>query len=640
MSWDDFIQTLAYDSENIADGEWTDYLELLEWLHSHPMNINTATPEEMAALPFLTPSQIEAIQAYVHLNGTMLSLGELALIPALDSQIRRVIPLFFTAEPPKNGHTGKEKKGFHLQHMTHTLDTRMDIPMYYRKGYQTGAYIGNPLYSRIRYAVTGRHVEAGVHVKKDPGERFYDSYGGYATIRDKGVLKTAIIGDYRAGWGEGLVINSARPWGKTTMTSGIGRGVRPMTGVSESGFLRGVAVTLATRTCTDDNRTSRPTVSGTLFFSHKALDATLNDKGEVQTLVTNGYHRTDTELNKKENTLTTVTGAHIQTTVGHFTIGATGYWQHFNRILAPGNATYRQWLPRGQDFGIAGIHFGYSHYKWSGSTEVAYSTSNGGVAALARMQKLVNRNLKFSALGRYYDYRYHSFMASAISENSGVQNETGAMLTIEARPLTRLVMTAFADFFFHYWPRYGMTTSDNGQEMMTEWIWETTEIHALSFRYRIKRKAANDAMTAHHHLRAQWTCRPSEKWRLQSTVTLHLASGSRPGIGIGQLLHGRTSRVKTLRFSLMAGYFHAPDYGTRIYIYEPALRNSTAPSMYYGHGMRLVSTIRYVFPHSHWMTEVRYAMTHMFDRNSISSGNQEILSPTKQDVSIQIAMEY
>ena len=73
MSWDDFVQSLPYDEESMGEEAWQQYLEQLEWLHSHPMDINSATPGEMALLPFLTPAQIEAIQAYVHLDGPLKS---------------------------------------------------------------------------------------------------------------------------------------------------------------------------------------------------------------------------------------------------------------------------------------------------------------------------------------------------------------------------------------------------------------------------------------------------------------------------------------------------------------------------------------------------------------------------------------
>ncbi|MBQ3130171.1 MAG: helix-hairpin-helix domain-containing protein [Bacteroidaceae bacterium] len=635
MSWDDFVQSLTYDEESMGEEAWQQYLEQLEWLHSHPMDINSATPDEMAMLPFLTPAQIEAIQAYVHLDGPMKSLGELALIPAIDYQTRRVLPLFFTV---RHGEGRKSKKGSWFRNMQNSLDSRMDIPLYYRKGYQTGKYRGNPMYNRIRYSLESDHVNIGAHAKKDPGEGFYDSFGGYAMIRNKGIVRTAIIGDYRAGWGEGLVISRGTSTGKSSMMSNTSQGIRPMTGMSESGFLRGVAITLGK--VGDPGRQAKFRMSGTLFASYRALDATLDEDGNARTIVESGYHRTESEIAKKNNTRSALVGAHILAEMGHFSVGATGYWQHFNRTLSPGNDQYRRWYPQGQDFGVIGLHGGYSYYRWTASAEVAYSTVHGGIATLGRVQWLANRNLKIGVLGRYYDHKFYSFLAAAICENSRVQNESGAMLRIEARPWDRLSLIAYADFFADYWPRYGMTKSSNGQELMLEGKFEVSGKHSLSLRYQMKRKAANDLILARHRMKAQWTCLPSGKWKLQSTALVHMAPTKEPGFGFSQLIQGRMLKEDALRLGLMAGYFHAPDYLTRIYIYEPSLWNSTSSTSYYGHGLRFATTIRYTFPRSHWMIEAKYALTHMLDRSSISSGLQEILSPTRQDISVQLRMTY
>ena len=635
MSWDDFVQSLTYDEESMGEEAWQQYLEQLEWLHSHPMDINSATPDEMAMLPFLTPAQIEAIQAYVHLDGPMKSLGELALIPAIDYQTRRVLPLFFTV---RHGEGRESKKGGWFRNMQNSLDSRMDIPLYYRKGYQTVKYRGNPLYNRIRYSLESDHVNIGAHAKKDPGESFYDSFGGYAMIRNKGIVRTAIIGDYRAGWGEGLVISRGTSTGKSSMMSNTSQGIRPMTGMSESGFLRGVAITLGK--VGDPGRQAKFRMSGTLFASYRALDATLDEDGNARTIVESGYHRTESEIAKKNNTRSALVGAHILAEMGHFSVGATGYWQHFDRTLSPGNDQYRRWHPQGQDFGVIGLHGGYSYYRWTASAEVAYSTVHGGIATLGRVQWLANRNLKIGVLGRYYDHKFYSFQAAAICENSRVQNESGAMLRIEARPWDRLSLTAYADFFADYWPRYGMTKSSNGQELMLEGKFEVSGKHSLSLRYQMKRKAANDLILPRHRVKAQWTCLPSGKWKLQSTALVHMAPTKEPGFGFSQLVQGRMLKEDALRLGLMAGYFHAPDYLTRIYIYEPSLWNSTSSASYYGHGLRFATTIRYTFPRSHWMIEAKYALTHMLDRGSISSGLQEILSPTRQDISVQVRMTY
>ncbi len=460
-------------------------------------------------------------------------------------------------------------------------------------------------------------------------------------LSDQGIVRTAIAGDYRAGWGEGLVLGRGGFYSKENMNSPAS-GVRPMTGMAESGFLRGVAVTLGrpvAAVATGGRKNFR--LSGTLLASYQAADATLTEEGEVRTLVTSGYHRTETEREKRNNTHTALVGGHVRADMGHFHVGLTGYWQHFDRVLSPGDATYRRWYPKGSDFGVLGVHGGYSYYRWTVSAEVAYSTNHGGVATLGRVQWLAHRNLKLGVLGRYYGHRYYSFQSAAMAEGSRAQNETGGMLRVEARPWSRLALVSYVDFFSDYWPRYGMSMSSRGQELMAEARWDAATRHSLSLQYKMKRKADSDIIIPRHRLRAQWTYLPSTRWRLQSTAMINMASDQTPGFAFSQLVRGKMSPRDALNIGVMGAYFHAPDYLTRVYIYEPSLWNSTSPSTsYYGHGLRLMAILRYTFPGSHWMVEAKYALTHMLDRNSIASNLQEILSPTRQDISVQVRMTY
>ena len=64
---------------------------MYESMHESPLNINTATREELSQLPFLTFKQIEDIHAYIYMHGPMLSLGELQLTGSLDYETRKML---------------------------------------------------------------------------------------------------------------------------------------------------------------------------------------------------------------------------------------------------------------------------------------------------------------------------------------------------------------------------------------------------------------------------------------------------------------------------------------------------------------------------------------------------------------------
>ena len=105
-TWDDFVDEFTTDDELAEEENWTLFLEELKMRHEHPLNINTATREELSQLPFLSENQIEQIHAYIYLHGTLKSLGELRLIPLIDEDTRRKLGLFvFAGDNPVRKHS-------------------------------------------------------------------------------------------------------------------------------------------------------------------------------------------------------------------------------------------------------------------------------------------------------------------------------------------------------------------------------------------------------------------------------------------------------------------------------------------------------------------------------------------------------
>ena len=79
-----------------------DDYDVLADLAAHPLNLNTASREELARIPFLTAEQIEDLQAYVYQYHGMQSLGELAMIESLDALRRQLLPYFVYVSPVRN----------------------------------------------------------------------------------------------------------------------------------------------------------------------------------------------------------------------------------------------------------------------------------------------------------------------------------------------------------------------------------------------------------------------------------------------------------------------------------------------------------------------------------------------------------
>ena len=624
VAWDDFLQAYSSDEELAEEEDWLLSLEELKALHEEPMNINTASVEELMRLPFLSPEQIEEIHAYIYLHGEMKTLGELRLLRRMDETTRRWMPLFVFAAPvPK-----ESKKPF--THLQSTFSSRLDIPLYYRKGYQVAnGYRGDALYHRIRYDIrNSSHLQAGLRIEKDAGERYYDSYGAYAFVHDLGAVRRAVVGDYRLGFGEGLVMGGSMWNSKSTPAMRTLSGLRPMTSMDEARFLRGGAITLGLGR----------EVELSAFVSYRKVDATLNSEGEAQTLLTTGYHRTASEIRSRRSVENTLAGGRLAWKHGGWHLGTTGYATHFSRPLNPGSAVYRRFYPQGRTFGIVGADYGYSRDRLTIAGETAYSSGKNGWGTLNRLAWAVNHRYTLSLIQRYYDRSFYSFHSSAFAENGRAQNENGVLLHMRAEPWQRWQVVSYIDFFHNPWPRYRMSHSSTGQEFMLQMAYPPDGNNTISLRYQLKRKEQADVMEPHHRLRAQWTFTPRKVWRFQTTALLHQVL-QKTGAGLQETVQW-WALPEQLRLTLSSCYFHTDDYLSRLYFYVPALYNSVVSGSFFGHGLQSALSARFVSRNGRWMVEGRYALVRYFDREEQGSGLQTIASPWKNDLSLQFRLRF
>lgn len=627
-TWDDFVQMVAEDDGETDDGAataWAEQMEELKGIAESPIDWATATRHDLERLPFLTPEQVEALVAYAYLHRPVRSLAELRLIPEIDYDVRQALTLFLRTDSTQAPPDRRLKIG----RLKHQIDTRLDIPLYYRKAYSVkNGYAGDPLYHRIRYTLTDkRHLQAGARIEKDPGERFYDSWGAYAMLRDVGAVDRLVVGDYRVGFGEGLVMGGSSWMSKSVLRMRPATGIRPMTGMDEGNFLRGAAATL---------RLS-PTLSLTAFASFRKLDATLADSAHAQTIVTSGLHRTKAERDKRRDLKSYAAGGDLSWTHRRTVLGLSGVFQGYDLPFAVSDKPYRRYYPVGNRFGAMGLHYATAAYRWFFQGEAALSTGRKGFATTHRITWLASDRWRLSASGRYYTHGYFSPYARATSESGGVRNELGGTLRCEAQSLWGFNLTAYLDLFYNQWPRYQMTESSAGQDLMVQLTRPLGRRHTLLLRYQLKRKAASDVMLTHHRAKLQWTYTPSKVLRSQTTLVTHSVSG-RTGLALGESLKGAW-RSDRWRATLTAAYFYTPDYATRVYIYQPSLLSTVATGQLYGHGLSLSATARWTAPSRRFLLEALVRTLRYFDRSTQGTGLQTIYSAWKSDISVQAVVK-
>ena len=186
--WEEAFANLST-AEDIESADWEDTYELLCDLEQHPIDINTATREQLQSLPFLSDKQVEDIQAYLYQYGGMKSLGELAMILSLDYNTRILLSHFVYCETKEKDFVPDIGKMLRYGH--HDLIVTANVPMYERHGDKQG-YLGYPYKHSVRYRFAySNRLRFGLVGAQDAGEPFmanknnlgYDFYSATSSGR-------------------------------------------------------------------------------------------------------------------------------------------------------------------------------------------------------------------------------------------------------------------------------------------------------------------------------------------------------------------------------------------------------------------------------------------------------------------------
>ena len=252
QSWQQLLSELS-ETEDFEHTSWEDYEEELEEWAQHPINLNTATREEMERLPFLTPSQVEDIQAYVYRYGGMKSMTELTLIPSISWYQRQLMEHFFYVDADQKKSDFPSIRNI-IKYGKHEAMGMLKVPFYERKGDANG-YMGYKYKHWLRYQFRyGDYVKLGVVGSQDAGEPFgtgknnlgYDFYSFYLQVKKLGRWKNITLGRYRLHEGLGLILNNDFSFGKLSVLSSLGSAtnrIRVHSSRSSANYLQGAAAT-------------------------------------------------------------------------------------------------------------------------------------------------------------------------------------------------------------------------------------------------------------------------------------------------------------------------------------------------------------------------------------------------------------
>lgn len=586
--WEQYMSDVM-SPEDYTDEQLEQYYDLFCELEQQPLNINTATREQLEQFPFLATQTVEDISEYLYRYGPMKSLGELMMIRSLDFRERQLLRCFIVCEEPI-----KEQKLFPTlqelqQYSRHTLMATVQTPLY--KLDDADKYRGYPVKHWFRYEMTYHDkLKAGIIGSQDTGEPFfsntnragYDFYSYYIQLQNLGPVERIILGKFRISMGMGLVVNNTFGLGKAMMLQNLGRtanAITPHTSRTSYNHFQGIAATI---------RLTKYFKLST-FFSYNPTDATLNKDGTAATILTTGYHRTENEIDKKNNLAITTYGGSLNWHRNTYKLGLNIIATHLNRPLHPNTKQpYRLYYASGQDFLNTSITYSYTHPRWAVSGETAIN-KDGAWAMLNNVSFIPNDQWRLMLLQRAYSYRYSSLFANSFSDGGHIQNESGLYAGATYTPSLNWQLSGYVDYAYFPWKRYQVSDSSHSWDIQLQashnrkqWQFDAR------YRYRWKQQDNSDKTALisrqEHRTRLSATYDGPVELRTQLDGGVITQNG---GYSKGYMVSETAGyEWKTLKLNGGVGYFHTDDFNSRIYVYEQSPLYSYGFMQFSGRGWR------------------------------------------------------
>lgn len=655
--WIDYIEELAEESEENAESIEKLHEEL-SYLSENPINLNRITAEQLRQIPFLSDIQILNILDYRRRQGEFVSIYELKNIRFLDMEtIELILPFIYVEEIDKNRPFTMKNL---LKYGKNELMLRYDQCLNEKKGYKevpdsileqypNRQYAGEPFYTSLRYSYSfDNRLQLGIVAEKDAGEAFwnsqhkgYDYYSGHVLLKDMGKIRTLAIGDYKISFGQGLVISNDFTPSRSSVPAQAERrnnGFRRHYSTNENDYFRGIASTI-----------TLGEFDVSAFYSNRKTDATTDDN-TILSFKTDGLHRTEGDLEKKQNARIETFGGNIRYINPRFLIGITALTYSFGgKSVEPELKPYNVFYFRGKRNTNISADYTWRYKQMILFGETAIS-QNGAIATLNALQWSASSGLKALILHRHYDRKYQALYGNAFSQNSTVQNEDGLYISMQWAPFAYWRFSGYADFFRFPWIKYGVDAPSSGQEYMVQGDFTRIKKTNISVRYRFRQREKNSTQenevmispADQHRLRLQVTNKPSADMTLRTTIEGNLYDDNQTSSNHGWVISqsiGWKNENSPIQTDFYAAYFHTDDYNTRVFSNEKNMLYSFSIPSFYGEGTRLSAVLRYNFTKRLYLS-AKAAWTHYYDREIIGTGLEEIDGRNKIDLYAQVRWKF
>lgn len=574
------------------------YWQQLEQFSKHPLNLNTAEPDELKQLLLLNDLQIDNLLSYRNLLGKLVSIYELQAIPAWDIvTIKRLLPFISLSIP----FVVKQESVTRFRGGDHLLLLRISQVLQKTTG---AGFKGSPQRIMFRYKYAYKDLlQFGVTGDKDAGEQFFkgaqkagfDFYSFHFFVRKLGRIRALALGDYTVNMGQGLMQWQGLAFKKSAEVTGIKRQsavLSPYSSAGEFYFFRGAGITI-----------HKNKIDATAFMSYRKLNAnrltdTISGEDNITSFLSSGNNRTVNEINDRKSISQLVVGGNLVYRQKKLQIGWNGVCYRYSLPIKKRDEPYNLYAVSGSSWFNYSMDYSYTYRNMHFFGEMA-ADKNFNRAFVNGLLISVDPRVDMAFLHRSINKAYQAMNGNAFTENTYPSNEHGLYAGITVRPAAGWKAGAYMDIYTFPWVKYQADAPSGGKDFVVQFTYTPTKQVEIYTRYRSEAKQANKpggnstVHTLEFISRQSW--RTHLSYKISPAVTLrsriemnwYNKKGNNGENGFlfffDYLYKPMLSRVSG---AIRLQYFETDGYDSRIYAYENDVQYSYSIPANAGRGYR------------------------------------------------------
>lgn len=636
---EDLIQEQEEESDNSSA------YEVIEEQLNNPVNLNTAEISELLSVPYLDLNTANKILEYRQKFGPFFSTNELYSVKEISPEIiPRILPFLTVSYESMETEKEEDLFGRVAGNSDLNIRSRAAKDLQTRDAYKENKFEGSGFKYYNRFIGDyQRRYQFGVLTEKDPGEKRFDEFTSFfLSVKDIGVLKNLLIGDYMIEGGQGITLWS--PYGFSKGSEAVfpvkkyGKNIKAYKSTDENRFFRGAA-----------GEIMLGNFSFTAFYSKNKFDANIDSSSySISSTPLTGFHRTDNEQLKRKKAEEILIGAKadyssdFKTTGINLNIGALYFNSKFSYPFMHSSV----YDITGNKFNYSSVYYDFYYHSINLFGEVSY---NGiSAASINGLIISVSKDFSFITSIRNYPRNYYSLHGAALAEASG-KNEVGFYSGIRWKTKIGIINFYYDQFKFPY-AGYRVPLPAGGSEFLLSL--HSKPLPKFETKIRIKHENKETAGSLDlskimvdqikKSLRLDLIYTASRKIRIKGRFEINNFSIGKLSLneqGILFFQDLRLSLFAKVTFSSRIIFFKTDSFNSAVYGYENDLQGISTNSALYGEGVKWYFVLKYK-PVNSMAVSCKYSEVYKPEEKFLYSGDEKIPGNLDNKLSVQLDFNF